>query len=251
MKRIVVVAGAGILALVLGARAQEGEFTPTWTLFGGAGTNVAASESMKGSPSKVILDASDDYIVKTYPFADPTMALGFDLRLQRSVSDRFSWYVGASADLWKSEGGTFGFATSGTLNRYGGEVGGQVVIVPITSWLRAVGDAAVQMNVYSGELTVTYPFGTFLTTINPAIRVGARVQAGLTARIPSSPLSISLLGGYQNGNLIGKSFTKPAVQPNANLREVELNDGTNPNDATDSPRVISSWTWRVLIGVAL
>jgi hypothetical protein len=251
MHRIAVITGVCLIAMSMNVQAQEPEYTPRWTLYGGAGTNFAASESMKGNPSQVIMDASDDYIVKTYPFADPTLALGFDLRLQRSVSDRFSWYVGASADLWRSEGSSFGFTAKGSLNRYGGEVGGQVVIVPITSWLRVVGDASVQVNMYSGELSLTYPFGNFITTIDPALRLGARAQAGLTAHLPSSPLSISLLGGYQNGNLIGKSFTKPAAQPNNDLRSVALNDGVNPEDASDAPRVISAWTWRVLIGIDL
>ncbi|MBS1560263.1 MAG: hypothetical protein JSS89_01525 [Bacteroidetes bacterium] len=251
MHQIAVITSLCVMAMAINVQAQEQEFMPRWTLYGGAGTNFAASESMKGSPSQVIMDASDDYIVRTYPFGDPTLALGFDLRLQRSVTERLSWFVGASADLWRSEGATFGFTTKGSLNRYGGEVGGQIVIVPITSWLNVVGDVAAQVNVYSGELSVTYPIGTFITTVNPAVRIGARAQAGLTARIPSSPLSISMLGGYQNGNLIGKSFTKPAVQPNADLNEVELNDGKNPEDPSDSPRVISAWTWRVMIGIDL
>lgn len=251
MHQIAVIMMMCVMALAIDMRAQEQEFTPRWTLYGGAGMNYAASESMKGSPSQVIMDASDDYIVRTYPFGDPTLALGFDLRLQRSVTERLSWYVGASVDLWRSEGTSFGFAAKGSLNRYGGEVGGQIVIVPITSWLNVVGDVAAQVNVFSGELSLTYPFGNFITTIDPAVRLGARAQAGVTAHLPSSPLSISILGGYQNGNLIGKSFTKPTAQPNNDLRSVALNDGVNPEDASDSPRVISAWTWRVLIGIDL
>lgn len=204
---------------------------------------------MKGTVDGVVSDAANDYIVTQYPFDDPTSALGFGLDLGYRLSDRFGLYFGASADFWSNEVDVSYNATA-DLTRIGGEIGLSAVIWPIASGLDLIGRAGLQLNVYSGEIVVSYgAFGTYTTTVNPAFRLGANIQAGLSYTVPRSPLTIDIMGGYANGNLIGKSFTKPTATPNDDLNEIELNDGVNPDDPNDEPRVISLWSAR--LGVAL
>lgn len=220
-----------------------------WSVRLSGGLNIAASESMKGTVDGVVNDAADDYIVTQYPFDDPTSALGFGLDLGYRLSDRVGLYFGASADFWSNEVDVAYNATA-DLTRIGGEVGLSAVIWPITNGLDLVGRAGLQVNVYSGEIVVSYgSFFTYTTTVNPALRLGANLQSGLAYTFPGSPLTIDIMGGYANGNLVGKSFTKPSATPNADLNEIELNDGANPDDPSDEPRVISLWSAR--LGVAL
>lgn len=210
--------------------------------------NFAASESMQGTVSSVVADAAGDYIVTQYPFADPTLALGFGLDVGFPLSERLGWYAGASLDRWSNETSEFYDATA-DLTRIGAEVGMSATLLRIGTGLDLVARAGLQANVYTGEIIVDYgAFGRYTTTVNPAFRLGANVQAGLAYTFKDSPLTIDLMGGYANGNLVGKSFTKPSASPNQELVEIELNDGTNPDDPNDTPRVISLWS--VKLGVS-
>jgi hypothetical protein len=93
-------------------------------------------------------------------------------------------------------------------------------------------------------------FSDYTTTVLPALRLGIRSDAGIQYHVSES-FFVRLTGGYSLGNLIGPSFTQPEAKPSGFVPESELNDGSNPNDASDNGRSISSWTIRLGLGLNL
>jgi hypothetical protein len=120
------------------------------------------------------------------------------------------------------------------LDRVGAEVGAQFNVLSIFTWLQLVVGGAIQGNVMTGDVILSSEWADSVysttATYDPAFRIGIRTEGGLTVHVPSTPLLLSVLAGYQNNNLIGKR--NEMYTENLRLGEVSVpfNDDVFPGN---------------------
>lgn len=241
------------LGLALSSTAAQSQKPSSWTLMIDAGWQLAASDGMRATTDEAIADGGTDNILRRYPYATPDAALSFGMRLLHAVDPRIRLYGGLSSDVWTSSSTRVsGFTSyaSASLRRYGLDLGGEADVLSVSPTINVVAGIGLQANIFEGSITTRAFAMDYVTSVQPAFRIGLRTDAGFQWRTHDD-YSIRLVGGYSVGNLLGASFAAPQRNPNAFLPESDLNDGPNPGDPTDDGRTIASWTIRLGFGLAL
>lgn len=197
------------------------------------------SESMRGTDAEFKQQLQTNYTSTKYPFSNDgnLFSLGWGGKVFYSLTNNTDVYVGLSGnffskhDISVSRDRVF-------MMMIGTQIGGEYSFLPRTETINFFARGGLNLNFIGGIVEYDYFFGVYETRVPLAFRLGFDIEPGIRFLIPSTPIAIELSGNYYHSNLIGKSYTKPAVQPNSPLEERELNDGANPDNANDSARTI-------------
>lgn len=196
------------------------------------------SESMRGTENEFRQELEKDYTNSKYPFSMDSsfLSLGWGGKIMYSLTDNADIYVGLS-------GNYFGKMNSTARNRVsmlviGTQIGAEYNFFPRTETINLFARGGINVNLIGGLVQYDYFFGLHQTDVPFSIRLGFDIEPGLRFLIPSTPIALELSGNYYHANLIGKSYTRPAVQPVSPLSERGLNDGTNPDNPNDVSRTI-------------
>ncbi len=120
----------------------------------------------------------------------------------------------------------------------GTQVGAEYNFLPRNETINLFARGGFNINFIGGIVDYDYFFGVYEVRVPLALRLGFDVEPGIRFLIHSTPIALELSGNYYHANLLGKSYTKPVVQPNSPLSERELNDAANPDNSNDSARAI-------------
>ncbi|MDP4237664.1 MAG: hypothetical protein Q8919_14570, partial [Bacteroidota bacterium] len=87
---------------------------------------------------------------------------------------------------------------------------------------------------------------TDTTLLTNGLRFGFEAEIGERYNFSRSRFGVEASLNYSNINLIGKTYSVPVLQQGFSRIAVgSINDGKNPNDSADSPRVIDYLSFRV------
>lgn len=209
-----------------------------WSISGSGSGNFPVSTSMRGTIEEFKTEVAKDYNNSKYPFANPQFALGWSVKLHYALPSS------SHTDLFLGFNGNFiGSAESSNNNKaflalWGINIGVEYSLLPRWNTWNAFARGSVSAQFLGGFTDYDNFFGTFRTKVPLAGRIGVEGELGGRFIIPSTPVGLELSCGYLNANLLGKSYTKPAVEPNAALYERQLNDGANPDNPNDNNRTI-------------
>lgn len=225
-----------------------------WSITGWGSKLYPVSATMRGTSTQFREEIAADYNNTVYPFQDEYIVnpsrntlftIGFGGKLSYNIEEQTALFLGIGGYFFsKRQFGdeAFMFVNSTIL-------GAEYTLFPKHTYLNFFGSAALSLNFIGGSVKYDYFFGSSETNIPIAFRLGVEGEIGARYILPSTPVALEFSGNYALTNIIGKSYTKPAVKPNATLPERELNDGANPDNPNDNGRTIDFF--QIKLGVKI
>lgn len=196
------------------------------------------SESMRGTDTDFKQELQKDYTNSRYPFSNDKnfFSLGWGGKVMYSITDNTDIYIGLSGNFFNKSSSVSNDQIFMMI--IGTQMGAEYNFLPRGETINFFARGGLNINFIGGIVDYDYFFGLYEARVPFALRLGFDVEPGIRFLIPSTPIALELSGNYYHANLIGKSYTKPAVQPNSPLSERELNDGANPDNPNDVSRTI-------------
>jgi hypothetical protein len=210
-----------------------------------AGLPSGVSSSMRGTNAEFASDIQRDFNNRKYPFGDQNASgvqFGIEARYRFASSN-----LGAYAGLHLTAFGTYG-SSSGQFAGDSAYLGagtfsiGGAYSYDLTPHFDLNGRIGLNASLVLGS--VVTPF--FTTKIPATYRIGYEFGLNIDWK-PGSLFVFSVGAGYANVNVIGRSYTSPPSGPIILNRT--LNDGANPNDASDNGRTIDFVSLNISAGI--
>lgn len=225
-----------------------------WSITGWGSKLYPVSPTMRGTSAQFMQEVAADYNNTVYPFRDESddsrlnsrmFTLGLGGKLSYNIEDQTALFLGTGLQTLTKRNGSdeVYFIAFNTV------AGAEYTLFPKHTDLNFFGSAALSLNFIGGSVKYDYFFGSSETNIPIAFRLGVEGEIGARYILPSTPVALEFSGNYALTNIIGKSYTKPAVKPNATLPERELNDGANPDNPNDNGRTIDFF--QIKLGVKI
>lgn len=242
-----------LIFLVSPARCQEDIPHAQWSFAALGGINYSVASSMHGSIEDYRAAMQNGTTAFQYPFGS-NHAHSIPVQAQiayRYAKSPFSLYLTAAGSAFNAGNG-FRFSTSGryTLSVGTGTIGIEYTFGQLYQHWNFFGRFGINSNIINGS----YRSGgqnRFLDTMfnSSGQRYGCEVEIGERYNISRSPIGIEASLNYTNVNLIGKSYTTPVLSQGGlfggGRNSGDINDGKNPNDASDNARVIDYLSFRL------
>ncbi len=239
-----------IIFLAFSAYAQDDAPHGQWSFAAFSGINISISSAMHGTIEDYHSAIENGTTATQYPFGgNHTHSIPVQGQIAyRYAKSPMSIYLAASASSFNTGFG-FRYSPSGRYTMTIGTTtaGLEYTLGQLYQHWNFFGRLGLNSSLIVGNYRIRNQDRFMDVALsNNGTRYGIEMEIGERYNISRSPIGIEASLNYTNVNLIGKSYTDPALNQGLFSRgSGDINDGKNPNDPNDNARVIDYLSLRV------